>query len=182
MSYKIPAKAGLLLAFLPLIYLSYIATLWLTPYYVQYKFSKARKFKPNTVNFRTKPTGKSPKVVPLPNPDFLYSNINFDVSDSILKISGLVPDSTYWSISGYKANTTNFFVINDTAVSGEFEYYLVKKNAASLKLAQIPQEKIIYSPTNTGVILFRNLISKAYSTERLTEIQKTVKTETISYQ
>jgi uncharacterized membrane protein len=158
---------------------SYFLTLWATPYYVQYKISKNRVGETNVVRFAEKPSPENNRVVPLPNPDFLYSTIGYDLEGKVLKISGSVPDATYWSISGYQANTTNYFVANDNQLDAKFEYYLAKEGSTSAALKDVPKEKIIYSPTTRGLVLFRYLISKAYSIEALTQLQHDVKVETL---
>jgi uncharacterized membrane protein len=149
----------------------YFLTLWATPYFVQYKIAKNRASETNVVRFAEKPSEKN-RVVPLPNPDFLYSTIGYDLDNKVLKISGSVPDSTYWSISAYQAN--------DKQLDVKFEYYLAKEGSTSAALKDVPKEKIIYSPTTKGLVLFRYLISKAYPLEKLTQLQHDVKVETLA--
>ena len=158
----------------------YYLTIWVTPYYVQSKIASQRITNVNTLRFAERPSPEKNRVVPLPNPDFLYSSINYDIKDNILKITGKVPDSTYWSIATYQANTTNFFVANDDQVDGNFEYYLVKEGSKSAVLKDIPKEKIIYSPSKTGLVLFRYLISKAYPFNTLVDLQHSVKVERLA--
>ena len=158
----------------------YYLTLWIVPYYVQSKITSQRSPGVNTLRFAERPSPEKNRVVPLPNPDFLYSSIDYDLKDGILKISGKVPDDTYWSIATYQANTTNFFVANDGQVDGDFEYYLAKEGSTSALLKNIPKEKIIYSPTETGFVLFRYLISNAYPFNRLVDLQHTVKIEKLA--
>ncbi|PKB15977.1 DUF1254 domain-containing protein [Flavobacterium sp. 5] len=158
----------------------YYLTIWFTPYYVQNKVASKVSASVNTLRFAEKPTPENNRVVPLPNPDFLYSSINYDIKDSVLKISGKVPDSTYWSIATYQANTTNFFVANDDQVDGNFEYYLANEGTNSALLKDIPKEKIIYSPTKTGLVLFRYLVSKSYSFKTLVDLQHSVKVEKLA--
>ena len=159
---------------------SYYLTIWATPYYVQSKIASQRNNTVNTIRFAERPTPEKSRVVPLPNPDFLYSSVSYDIKDGILKISGKVPDSTYWSIATYQANTTNFFVANDDQVDGNFEYYIANKGSKSSWLQGIPKEKVIYSPTERGLVLFRYLISKAYTLNALVDIQHTVKVEKLT--
>ena len=158
----------------------YYLTIWAAPYYVQSKVVSQRGNSTNVLRFAERPTPEKSRLVPLPNPDFLYSSISYDINDSILKISGKVPDSTYWSIATYQANTTNFFVANDDQVDGNFEYYLANEGSKSPLLKDIPKEKIIYSPTKTGLVLFRYLISKAYPFNTLVGLQHTVKVEKLA--
>ena len=158
----------------------YYATIWATPYYVQSKIASKRGAEVNVLRFSEKPSPENNRTVPLPNPDFLYSSISYDIKDGILKITGKVPDSTYWSIAAYRANTTNFFVENDDQVDGNFEYYLANEGSKSKVLKDIPKEKIIYSPTGRGLVLFRYLISKAYPFNTLVDLQHSVKVEKLA--
>jgi uncharacterized membrane protein len=155
----------------------YYLTIWVTPYYVQKKFAEKSLGVINTPQFGNQPDAENSRVIPLPNPDFLYSTINYDLKDQVLKISGIVPDSTYWSISAYQENTTNYFVQNEEQVKAKFEYYLAPEGSTSEVLKNIPKEKIIYSPTTKGLILFRYLVSKAYPVKTLAELQHGVTVE-----
>jgi len=175
---KVSAEKAYYLLAIPLAVVFYFLTLWATPYYVQYKIAKNRVSETNVVRFAEKPSEKN-RVVPLPNPDFLYSTIGYDLENKVLKITGSVPNATYWSISGYQANTTNYFVANDKQLDSKFEYYLAKEGSTSAALKDVPKEKIIYSPTTRGLVLFRYLISKAYPLEKLTQLQHDVKVETL---
>jgi uncharacterized membrane protein len=158
----------------------YYLTIWITPYYVQHKFASKSTNYINTPRFGDQPNAENSRVIPLPNPDFLYSTINYDLKDSVLKISGIVPDSTYWSISAYQENTTNYFVQNEEQVKAKFEYYLAPEGSSSAALKDIPKEKIIYSPTTKGLILFRYLVSKAYPVQKLSELQHDVTVEKLA--
>ncbi|RKR11794.1 putative membrane protein [Flavobacterium sp. 90] len=171
-------KKGLFALVLVVIAVSfYYLTIWVTPYYVQKKFAEKSLGVINTPQFGNQPDAENSRVIPLPNPDFLYSTINYDLNDQVLKISGTVPDSTYWSISAYQENTTNYFVQNEEQVKAKFEYYLALEGSTSEVLKNIPKEKIIYSPTTKGLILFRYLVSKAYPVKTLAELQHGVTVE-----
>lgn len=158
----------------------YYLTIWATPYYVQNKFAEKSAGYVNTPRFGAQPNAENSRVIPLPNPDFLYSTINYDLKENVLKISGIVPDSTYWSISAYQENTTNFFVENEEKVKSKFEYYLAPEGSTSEVLKNVPKEKIIYSPTTKGLILFRYLVSKAYPVKTLEELQHGVTVEKLA--
>ncbi|HSD05768.1 DUF1254 domain-containing protein [Flavobacterium sp.] len=160
----------------------YYATIWATPYYVQNRFASKNAEYINIPRFGEQPNAENSRVVPLPNPDFLYSTINYDLKDEVLKISGIVPDSTYWSISAYQENTTNYFVENEEKVKAKFEYYLAPEGSTAAVLKNIPKEKIIYSPTTKGLILFRYLVSKAYPVQKLSELQHGVTVEKLAKQ
>jgi len=158
----------------------YYLTIWATPYYVQSKFAEKSAGYVNVPRFGNQPNAENSRVIPLPNPDFLYSTINYDLKENVLKISGVVPDSTYWSISAYQENTTNYFVENEEKVKTKFEYYLAPEGSTSEVLKNVPKEKIIYSPTTKGLILFRYLVSKAYPVKTLAELQHGVTVEKLA--
>ena len=101
-------KKGIFALFLVVITVTfYYLTIWITPYYVQNRFASKSTGYINTPRFGDQPNAENSRVIPLPNPDFLYSTINYDLKENVLKISGIVPDSTYCSISAYQENTSN---------------------------------------------------------------------------
>lgn len=53
------------------------------------------------------------RAVVMPNPDFIYLTSFYDLSDGPLRLTGDMPDSTYWSVAMYHPNTVNWFVKND---------------------------------------------------------------------
>ena len=77
-----------------------------------YKIEKNQNIKDNEIKHFDIPNDQSRNVV-MPNPDFLYSTIFYDLSEKDLNINANMPDSTYWSVSSYKPNTINWFVKND---------------------------------------------------------------------
>lgn len=103
------------------------------------------------------------------SPDLLYSACAFDLSKGPIRFRAKVPDS-YWSISGFDAETTNFFSVNNEQVrSKDFELVLVGPDG-SLKVDVNTQ--MVKAPTTRGVVLFRTLISNANKIEELIRIQK----------
>ena len=77
-----------------------------------YKIEKNQNIKDNEIKHFDIPSDQSRNVV-MPNPDFLYSTIFYDLSEKDLNINANMPDSTYWSVSFYKPTTINWFVKND---------------------------------------------------------------------
>jgi len=104
-----------------------------------------------------------------PSPDLLYSICFYDVSKTPLQISATVPD-TYWSISLFQNNTVNFFVKNDRQVQGKkVNFLLIGKDTSYTNAGNA---EVIVSPTDTGVLLFRMLITDATKLSELLRIQK----------
>jgi len=108
--------------------------------------------------------GRDP--VPMTSPNLLKSTCIFDVSEKPLRITAMVPD-TYWSISFYASNTDNFFVRNDEQVpSKEVKLLLVNR-----EYPHTDDEEVIVSPTDTGFMIVRMLITHPDRLKELKEIQ-----------
>ncbi|HUS25246.1 MAG TPA: DUF1254 domain-containing protein [Candidatus Binatia bacterium] len=115
----------------------------------------------------------SARTVVRPSPDLLYTACVFDVSRRPLHITGPVPDS-YASLSGFAANTDNFFALNDAAVtadaSGRRRFDVVLARAP---LAQLPPgARLVLSPTARGLVLFRTLIPDEATLPALLALQQ----------
>ncbi len=122
----------------------------------------------NTVCNSAPRTAETREVV-RPSPDLLYSICFYDVSKTPLQISATVPD-TYWSISLFQNNTVNFFVKNDRQVQGKkVNFLLIGKDTSYTNAGNA---EVIVSPTDTGVLLFRMLITDATKLSELLRIQK----------
>jgi uncharacterized membrane protein len=109
--------------------------------------------------------GRDP--VPMTSPNLLKSTCIFDVSEKPLRITASVPD-IYWSISFYASNTDNFFVRNDEQVpSKEVKLLLVNR-----EYIHTGDEEVVVSPTDTGFMIIRMLITHPEGLEELKEIQE----------
>jgi uncharacterized membrane protein len=110
------------------------------------------------------------RAVVRPSPDLLYTACVFDVSEHPLRITAPVQDS-YVSISGFAADTCNFFAVNDAAVQigadGKkyFDLVLIRDGMSGLP----PGARVIRAPSTRGLILFRSLITDE---GRLGQLQK----------
>jgi uncharacterized membrane protein len=132
------------------------------------KVLKTADLQMNTIAHSPPRTAETREVVK-PSSDLLYSICFYDVSKTPLQISATVPD-TYRSISLYQNNTDNFFVKNDRQVEGEkVNFLLVGKDASDINAGNA---EVIISPTDTGVILFRMLITDTAKLPELIRIQK----------
>ncbi len=98
------------------------------------------------------------RAVVRPSPDLAYSSAVFDVSERALRIE--VPLSApYTSLSGFAANTDNFFALNDqTAGSDPIEVVLVGPGTPRAGLEGLT---VVESPTDRGVLLVRRVVPRA---------------------
>lgn len=125
----------------------------------------------NTAMPSSRPDHTSRGVV-RPSPDLIYTICIFDVSEGPVLLSAPVQDS-YVSLSGFAANTDNFFAINDSKIqsdaSGQRRFEVVLRGDA-MPPAPIPENAtVVHAPTNKGIVLFRSLVG---SEEQLKELYK----------
>lgn len=103
------------------------------------------------------------------SPDLLYSACAFDLSKGPIRFRAKVPDS-YWSISGFDAETNNFFSMNNEQIrSKDFELVLVGPDWSSKVDGNA---RMVKAPTMRGVVLFRTLVPAANKIEGLIRTQK----------
>ncbi len=90
--------------------------------------------------------------VVLPNPDFKYSALFYDVTQHDIIISGTLPDSAYASIAFYDNRCQPYYVYNNLSPErkGHFEFQISKNATTGAKQLQ--------PKTNTGVIICRYLV------------------------
>lgn len=123
----------------------------------------------NAPNHAARPTSEHRTVV-RPSPDLIYTICAFDVSKTALKISAPVPSDTYFSLSMFDDKTNNFFVVNDTQLDKDtLDVVLVKSSDQVSGLGGAP---IVIAPSDTGVVLFRTLISSEDRFEELDAIRR----------
>jgi len=116
------------------------------------KIEKNQSIGDNEIKHFDIPNHKSRDVV-MPNPDFLYSTIFYDLSEKDLNINANMPDSTYWSVSFYKPNTINWFVKND-------QEFVTKNLDLTLTFNDSGSENVIKSPVKKGFMIIRILVEK----------------------
>lgn len=94
------------------------------------------------------------RLVVKPNPDFAYGSCFYNLKDGPLRITGQLPDSTYWSVAMYQPNTINFYVKNDLQFgSSDLNLILTREKRA------VPNVEQVIAPTERGFILIRLLIA-----------------------
>lgn len=101
----------------------------------------------------------SARTVVRPSPDLLYTACVFDLSAGPLHLRTPVPPS-YLSISGFASDTSNFFAVNDrdATVDADGHRYLDLLLVADASVAAPPDTRVIVSPSQRGLVLFRTLI------------------------
>jgi len=98
------------------------------------------------------------KFVVKPNPDFLYVTCFYDLKNGPMRLTGNMPDSTYWSVALYEPNTVNFYVKNDLEFnSNQLDMVLTPPNIEGPKNEE--DFEIVASPNMEGMILFRILVT-----------------------
>jgi len=141
-------------------FFSYSLTIKYLPNFI-YEFYHLRMKKNQNINdnelkLYNLPSDKSREVV-MPNPDFLYVVSFYDLKNGPLKLTGKIPDSTYWSLAFYKSNTINWYIKNDL----DF-----KNKNLNIVLTKYPDEIdsngsiVVKSPNEKGFMIIRILIEK----------------------
>lgn len=114
------------------------------------------------------------RAVVMPNPDFAYVSMFYDIGEGPLNITGQMPDSTYWSVALYEPNTSNHYVKNDMQYgSSNLNVVIAPESQSS---TTIDGAELINSPTKEGFLLIRILGTKRTDVEKqkIIELMKTV--------
>lgn len=137
----------------------HFATLYAVPHLVMAR-ALSRMGAANTLHEGRRPDSNSRMVV-RPSPDILYATCPYDLSKGPLQVTARVPHSTYWSISAFDANTDNFYVRNDTEVTGDVLGVVILKRGQSLPpLGGALEQDVVFSPSTRGLVLFRAVIAE----------------------
>jgi len=103
------------------------------------------------------------------SPDLLYSACAFDLAGGPVRIRARVP-ATYWSVSGYDAETNNFFSVNNEgARAGLLDLVLAGPGGA---VPEAGAARAVVSPSMRGVVLFRTLVPTADRMGEMVRVQK----------
>lgn len=110
------------------------------------------------------PADATARTVVRPSPDLLYTACVFDLSNGPLHITAPV-QASYVSVSGFAADTSNFFSLNDSEIAAEasgqkrINLLLVHEaDTAESNDLNISTHRVL-SPSKRGLILFRSLIT-----------------------
>lgn len=112
--------------------------------------------KVNGFVFGPRTTSASRNVV-RSSPDLAYSSCVFDLSKGPLRIEAApTADGGYASISIFAANTDNIAVFDTSQFPAGIRFVLARKGDAAR-----PGERMVFSPTDKGIILDRRLAPNA---------------------
>jgi uncharacterized membrane protein len=105
------------------------------------------------------PADANTRTVVRLSPDLLYTACVFDLSGGQLHLSAPVPPG-YLSISGFAANTDNFFAVNDSdaRVDADGRHRLDLLLTADARTPAPPGMRVVVAPSQRGLVLFRTLI------------------------
>lgn len=112
------------------------------------------------------------RTIVRPSPDLLYTSCAFDVSQRPLRVTAPVAGG-YVSVSGFAANTDNFFALNDGDVAPgadglkRLDLIVARPGATGLP-AGVP---VVTAPSTRGLILFRALIASDAELPSLVRLQ-----------
>jgi uncharacterized membrane protein len=117
-----------------------------------------------------KTDAKMRRVV-MPNPDFVYSALFYDVTDNDLSVSGVLPDSGYASVAFYDDRCQPYYVYNnlDPMRTGKFNFRLSKAAARSSNDIQVKSAR--------GVLICRYLMKGDSSYQKMKDYQSQLSCE-----
>ncbi len=122
---------------------------------LSYRLQQSRGVASNELIYVDLPTDTSRNVV-MPNPDFLYIACFYDVSECPQRITGTMPDATYWSLAFYQPNTVNWYIKNDRQFgTPQLDVTISKAGDRSMESSS----EIAYSPVDKGFMLIRILVT-----------------------
>lgn len=103
--------------------------------------------------------------VVMPNPDFVYSALFYDVSDHDLDLSGVLPDSGYASVAFYDDRCQPYQVFNNLGADhhGKFHFLLSPKSSSG--------QDQIQAKTQKGVLICRYLLKGEGAYQRMRAYQ-----------
>lgn len=110
----------------------------------------------------------SARTIVRPSPDLLYTVCVFDLAHGPLRITAPVQES-YVSVSGFAADTSNFFAISDADVAAgpdgvkRFDIVVARAGMEILSAGA----RVVEAPSERGLILFRSLVTSDAQLARL---------------
>ena len=111
-----------------------------------------------------KTDAKMRRVV-MPNPDFVYSALFYDVNDKDISVSGVLPDSGYASVAFYDDRCQPYYIYNnlDRKRTGKFNFRLSNAAPRSTNDMQVKSGR--------GVIICRYLMKGDSSYQKMKAYQ-----------
>ncbi len=152
---------------------TYYTTVFITPYAILLGIKLKTKTEFNKPVF-TNVVDETERRVVMPNPDFIYVVMGYDVSQHPVRLTGLMPDSTYASVAMYASNTENYFVLNDRQLpQKKFDIILTKEiNSVDVLQAKYPDSEIVLAKSIRGTVMMRILITGNEQIDYLKSIQQ----------
>jgi hypothetical protein len=116
-------------------------------------------------------TDAAMRKVVMPNPDFIYSALFYDVNSHDITVSGYLPDSGYASVAFYDDRCQPYYVYNNLEPNhtGPFTFSL------SSRLVKVIHG--LHPLTNTGVIICRYLLKSDTAFARIKNYQGELRSE-----
>jgi uncharacterized membrane protein len=146
----------------------HLATIWLMPRVLLAGLTTSLQIDGTPLNALVHLDRRSAddRAIVRPSPDMLYSICLYDLSAGPIRIATAGMPETYWSLSGFAANTDNFFVVNDRQAGGRPVDILINHRAQAREQRQGLRRgqgqsgggADYYSPSMRGVILLRMVI------------------------
>ena len=137
-------------------------------------FGIAQYRKPEPVNtvYHAGKTDASLRKVVLPNPDFIYSAVFYDLSHNDLLITGELPDtSQYCSLAFYDDNMQPYYVRNN--LQGF-------KNKYTIRLSSVNRVvRTLRAKTKQGSVLMRVLVTDSAQIVNAKRIQQSFKVKVV---
>lgn len=154
---------GALAAFLTAAAIAFYAALWLRPVLAM-KGLAALAPENAIVHFERNDTKAA--LLAGASSDLFVSACAYDLSAGPLYVVAPVPKETYWSVSGYDSGMAIFVTINDRQSPLDTVEFLLAPRGERISSNDLA---VIRSPSETGVIVMRTLISDGKSAEALDE-------------
>ncbi len=136
-----------------------------------YRVAKRLSGKPyNTFIHPPKTNAKLRKVV-LPNPDFIYSALFYDVSNGDVVVSGEWPDTSQYACIGFYGNNLQpYYVVNNRHnLDGQFRFRLTSSSESPTDMS------VVKAQSEKGSILIRMLVTDSLQIVSAHHIQQGLK-------
>jgi uncharacterized membrane protein len=140
---------------------------------IVYKVGVMASKKPYNTLINAPKTDSRLRRVVLPNPDFIYSAVLYDVSEHDIVLTGEFPDTAQYASIGFYGNDVQpYRVINNIdAGSGRYSIRLTTSE-------KTPTNKfVVKAKTAKGSILIRMLVTDSLQASKALEIQNRLKVE-----
>ncbi|MEX0812864.1 MAG: DUF1254 domain-containing protein [Chitinophagales bacterium] len=156
---------------------AYKLTIHATPYAVLFVVKLIGNGVLNEPVYTEAITDKERRVV-MPNPDFIYVAMGYNLYNGPVRISGKMPEDSYASVALYNSNTQNYFVLNDRETPNK-SFTLLLSREENTNPNKDESSQLISSPSGLGVVLMRILVKDKDNLSYFREIQQSFKAEVV---